>query len=608
MGWITVIWSMNAGACLTLAAFYGAVWSKQRANWAYLLFSCSAVSAAVISAFELRMLNATTVEQYQLLMRWIHVPVWVLTVSFVAFVRLYLNAGRPWLAWSIYALRTLVLILNFMFPVSIDFKRITDIRHLAWGGDVISVPVGIPNPWGLLIQITLLFLLIFSFEAMITVWRRGDRRRALLIGGSMVLGAILTWHVPMVIRGIVEAPFFLALTYTGVVAAMAYELSRDIARAARLARELEVSEKRFNLAADSANLGMWEWDLEKDQIWVSPTRRAQLGFPASGRITFAELISRWHEGDRNKVRQAVNEAIQHGKDYQVEFRVVPPDGSMRWICARGRVQVDAHGKPKRLTGISLDVTARKEAEVLAQQQRNELERLRQQKTAFLEREVAERARLEREVIESCGREQRRIAYDLHDGVGQQLVGIALSAKLLEQDLRAERPAQAKKASAIVRLANETARQTRLTARTLEGADGVGDLKVALEALAAKIRKNCRVAANVKADASPFQVSAPAAAQLYRIVQEALHNAVEHGRARKVQIDLTVDSDNMVLTIQDDGKGFEGSTASNGMGLRIMRYRAQCIGGSCEVQSDRAEGTTVTCRVPLQPHAHLDPIL
>ena len=94
MSWVTVIWSMNAGACLTLGAFYGAVWLKQRANRVYLLFSCSAVAAAVICAFELRMLNATTVEQYQLLIRWIHVPVWVLTLSFVAFVRLYLRAGR----------------------------------------------------------------------------------------------------------------------------------------------------------------------------------------------------------------------------------------------------------------------------------------------------------------------------------------------------------------------------------------------------------------------------------------------------------------------------------------------------------------------------------
>src|SRR5215467_7008235 len=176
MNSIAVIWSMNAGACLTLAAFYGAVWSKQRANRAYLLFSCSAIAAAVISAFELRMLNATTVEQYQQLMRWIHVPVWVLTVSFVAFVQLYLHAGRRWLAWSIYVLRTLVLILNFIFPVSINFRAITDIRHFSWGGENVSVPVGLPNPWGLISQVSLLLLLIFFVDATITVWRRGDRR------------------------------------------------------------------------------------------------------------------------------------------------------------------------------------------------------------------------------------------------------------------------------------------------------------------------------------------------------------------------------------------------------------------------------------------------
>ena len=606
MNFVAVIWSMNAGACLTLAAFYGAVWSKQRANRAYLLFSCSAVAAAVISAFELRMMNATTVEQYQLLMRWIHVPVWVLTLSFVAFVRLYLHAGRPWLAWSIYVLRTVVLILNFVFPVS-DFNRITGIHHFSWAGDTISVPVGIPNPWGLLSQISLLLLLIFSIEATITVWRRGDRRRALLVGGSMVFGAILAWHVPMVIWGIIETPFFLAFTYTGVVAAMGYELSRDMARAARLTRELEISEKRFNLAADSANLGMWEWDLEKDEIWVSPTRRAQLGFPPTGRITFEELISRWHEGDRDKVRQAVNDAIQQGKDYQAEFRFVRGDGSMQWVCARGRVQVDEKGDPKRLTGISLDVTARKEAEVLAQQQRGELERLTQQKTAFLEREVAERARLEREVIESCAREQRRIAYDLHDGVGQQLVGIALSAKLLEEQLRADRPFEADKASAIVRLANEAARQARLTARSLEGADDVGDLKTALESLAMNISESCRVRSTVKANGASRPVSAPVAAQLYRIAQEAARNAVEHGAAREVLIQLTFGHRDMLLTVQDDGEGFNTKTNGHGMGLRIMRYRAQCIGGSCEVQTGEGKGTTVRCRVPLEAQPSLSRI-
>ena len=352
---------------------------------------------------------------------------------------------------------------------------------------------------------------------------------------------------------------------------------------------------------------MWEWDLEKDEIWVSPTRRAQLGFPPTERITFEELISRSHEDDRDKVRQAVNDAIQQGKDYQAEFRFVRGDGSMQWVCARGRVQVDEKGDPKRLTGISLDITARKEAEVLAQQQRGELERLRQQKTAFLEREVAERARLEREVIESCAREQRRIAYDLHDGVGQQLVGIALSAKLLEEQLRADRPFEADKASAIVRLANEAARQARLTARSLEGADGVGDLKTALESLAMNISQSCRVRSTVKANRACWPVSAPVAAQLYRITQEAVRNAVEHGAAREVLIKLTFGHRDMLLTVQDDGEGFNTKTNGHGMGLRIMRYRAQCIGGSCEVNPGPTRGTLVHCRVPLESQASVSHI-
>jgi PAS domain S-box-containing protein len=550
------------------------------------------------------MINARTVEEYQLLVRWIDVPTWALTLSFVAFVRLYLHAGRTWLAWSIYILRTLVLIFNFSFSPSINFKAIRDIRHFSWAGEMVSVPIGVPNPWGLLSQLSLVLLLVFSVDAAITVWRRGDRRRALLIGGSMIFGAILAWHVPLVIWGIVEVPFFLGFTYTAIVAAMAYELSVDMARAARLTRELEISEKRFNLAADSAKLGMWEWDLEKGEIWVTPTGRAQLGFPASGKITFEDLISRGHVDDRDTVRQTVNDAIQTGKDYQGDFRVARGDGSVQWVCARGRVQVDANGKPKRLTGIILDITSRKEAELLTQQQRGELERLRRQKTALLQREVAERARLEREVIESCAREQRRIAYDLHDGVGQQLVGIALSAKLLEEQLRPRRPIEAEKASAIVRLANEAARQARLTARSLEGADGVGDLKTALESLAMNISQNCRVRSMVKANGASLPVSAPVAAQLYRIAQEAVRNAVEHGAAREVLIQLTFGDREMVLTVQDDGGGFDTKANGHGMGLRIMRYRAQCIGGSCEVHPGLTKGTTVCCRVPMEAQPSL----
>ncbi len=375
MSWITVVWSMNAAACLTLAGFYCLVWCKQRENWVYLLFSSSAVAAAAIAAFELAMMHAQTVEQYQALVRWIHVPVWVLIVSFVIFVRLYLHAGRPWLAWSICGLRTLVLILNFIFTSSINFRQITNLRHFSWGGDIISVPIGVANPWGLLSSVSLLLLLVFFIDATIAVWRRGDRQRALVVGGSMILGAILAWHVPLVIWGIIDVPFFLCFAYSGIVAAMAYELSNDMARAAQLAHELEVSDQRLNLAADSADLSLWEWDMNKDKIWLTPTRRARLGLPASGRITFDDMISRWHADDRDRIRQALRDAIENGKDYEAEFRIVLADGSVRWIAARGRVYADKHGKPMRLLGVSMDISARKQTELEAARQQQDLAHL-----------------------------------------------------------------------------------------------------------------------------------------------------------------------------------------------------------------------------------------
>jgi PAS domain S-box-containing protein len=362
MSWVTAVWSMNAAACLTLSGFYFAVWCKQRQTPMYLVFSCSAIAAAAISVFELWMLNSTTVDQYEQLVRWIHVPTWVLTLSFVAFVRLYLHAGRLWLVWSIYALRTVVLIVNFIFPVGINFTAVTDIRQFSWGGQMVSVPVGTQNPWGLLSTISLLLLLIFSVDAAITVWRSGDRRRALLIGGSMIFGAILAWHVPLVIWGVIDVPFFLGFTYTAIVATMGYELSNDLARVAGLARELEISEKRLNLAADSADLGMWEWDIARDEIWITDKGRALLGFDPSERINRDRFLSVMHPEDRDSVLQTLENSMRAGAQYESEYRMMLPNGQLRWMTGRGHVEFNRNGQPVRMRGASLDITKRKQAE------------------------------------------------------------------------------------------------------------------------------------------------------------------------------------------------------------------------------------------------------
>src|SRR5438093_6724320 len=107
--------------------------------------------------------------------------------SLVVFVRLYLRAGRRWLAWAVVGVRTLSLILNFTFWPNINYRQITALRHIFFFGEPVSVATGVPNPWMLVAQLSLLLLIIFVVDATTTVWRRGNRRPALCVAGGLVL-------------------------------------------------------------------------------------------------------------------------------------------------------------------------------------------------------------------------------------------------------------------------------------------------------------------------------------------------------------------------------------------------------------------------------------
>ena len=214
MSWVTMLWSMVASLCFALAAIYLLVWFRQRENWVYLLFSCSAIAAGAIAGFELASMRAQTPAEYGALIRWVHLPMWILIVSLVWFVRLYLRAGRQWLAWSVCGLRTLTLVLNFLFTPNITYREIRSLRHLSWwGGETVSAPVGVANPWTLVGQLSALLLLIFLVDATITVWKRGDRRRGLIVGGSGIFFIALALGQPaLVIWGVIQSPFFVSLS------------------------------------------------------------------------------------------------------------------------------------------------------------------------------------------------------------------------------------------------------------------------------------------------------------------------------------------------------------------------------------------------------------
>ena len=384
MSWVTIVWSMNAAACLTLAGIYLLVWRKQREDWASLVLSCSAVAGAALTAFELWLLRAETTEQFSETLRWTQLPVWSLVVSLVVFVRLYLRAGRLWLAWSVCGLGTLALILNFIFTPNLSYRQISSLKQISWwGGETVSVPVGVTNPWILVAQLSLFLLVIFFVDATITAWRHGDRQRAVVVGGALIFSsAIAIGEGGLAVWGVIEAPFLACFSYLGLIAAMAIEMSNDMLKKVRLAQQLQASEaelretqQRMELAANAAELGMWMWDIARNEIWITDKGRALLGVAPSEKLDFDRFRSSVHPEDRESVLQAVENSLRTGAEYRCQYRVVLPGGQLRWIDGRGDVEVNGNGQPVRMRGAALDITARKQAELEAARQRNEMAHL-----------------------------------------------------------------------------------------------------------------------------------------------------------------------------------------------------------------------------------------
>ncbi len=212
------------------------------------------------------------------------------------------------------------------------------------------------------------------------------------------------------------------------------------------------------------------------------------------------------------------------------------------------------------------------------------------------RDITERKRLEKEILEISNREQRRIGHDLHDGVCQLLAGVAYRVDILADQLQEKNLAEFSEAERVGSLINEAITQTRGVARGLFPVQlEENGLIWALEDLATNAGNIFRIKCDLSF-AKPFPaVANDAALHLYYIVQEAVLNAARHGNATQINIALTRQGDRFVLTIQDDGAGFELSGGnSTGMGIRIMRYRARVIGATLDLKSRPGQGTQVTC--------------
>jgi two-component system sensor kinase FixL len=215
-------------------------------------------------------------------------------------------------------------------------------------------------------------------------------------------------------------------------------------------------------------------------------------------------------------------------------------------------------------------------------------------------DVTERRQLEREILEIAGREQLRIGSDLHDGLGQDLTGVALMLRSVVAQLRKEDSSARADVEDIISLVNGAIESTRAMARGLApvGADR-GGLIAGLQSMAVRGMERYGVRTHFNTSLKePLTLDDGAATHLYRIAQEAFTNAVRHGRVTQVTIDLATAEGTLTLSVQDNGRGFDERNAStNGMGMKLMRYRAQMLGGDVSILNNSGGGVIVRCTCP-----------
>ena len=216
-------------------------------------------------------------------------------------------------------------------------------------------------------------------------------------------------------------------------------------------------------------------------------------------------------------------------------------------------------------------------------------------------------KLEHEIIGISEREQRRIGQDLHDGLCQFLAGIGCAAASLKSDLaKMKLDAEAQVAEELATLLQDAIVQTRNLARGLVPLkmEEVG-LASALEELTVSVTRLTGTQCSFASSGSATSLSDSAAMHLYRIAQEAINNAMKHGKARRIAVSLAGGTWGATLRIEDDGIGIsKTSNSSGGMGLNIMQYRARLSGGELDVEAHPTGGTIVSCTVrPTQTEFH-----
>jgi two-component system sensor histidine kinase UhpB len=354
-------------------------------------------------------------------------------------------------------------------------------------------------------------------------------------------------------------------------------IARKRAEEALFRREAELNE-----AQRLAGIGSWEWDIVADGVTCSNEVRRIYGFeredPSPPERAFSEAV---HPDDRARRSAAVDAALKGGPPYNVEFHIIRPDKSVRFVHSRGRLIHDEAGKPVRMLGMTQDITERKRAA-------KELE------------EANHRLRiLSRRLFEVQEEERRHLARELHDEIGQALTAAKINLQSITGNGGSATVARLQETTAILDRLLGQVRKISLDLRP-SMLDDLG-LVPALRSLLDQQGRRASVAVRFSAENIPEKLDPEIQTTCFRIAQEAITNTLRHAHATHVDVDLRRENGKLRLLIRDNGIGFDVESAQAqtvGLGLIGVRERAALVGGRAKIISSPNKGTTIEVSAPL----------
>jgi PAS domain S-box-containing protein len=361
----------------------------------------------------------------------------------------------------------------------------------------------------------------------------------------------------------------------------------DITERKQAEQQLAQSESRLKMTVDAVDLGTWDWDLVTGEIIWGGHHAELFGFdPGEFDGRYESFESRIHPDDLTGINHAVQESIQKGADYAHEYRVVRPDGTIRWVAGKGRPILDDNGKAVRMMGIAYDITERKHAEQALRDYQAEL------KSLASELALAEE------------RERHRIAAGIHDDIGQKLALAKMELQLLARSPgKSKIPASLDSVCARIDEAIKDAHS--LTFELSNPALYDLSFAAAIELwLLERIQKKHGIKCTVIAGEQAVPLDENSKVVLFRAVRELAVNVVKHAKATALTVTIEKLENSVQITCKDDGLGFtppKGGAAvqdaKGGFGLFNIKERLEYLGGGMKLQSAPGHGTLITLSLP-----------